>query len=90
MPHDVVEKLAAVAILHDHVQLFFGLDDLVKLDDVWMSDLLQDFDLSCDTFDILLIMDLIFFQNFNRNLFSSECVLPQFNLAESSFSKMFT
>jgi len=55
-----------------------------------MSDLLQDFDLSGDTFDILLIMDLIFFQNFNRNLFSSECVLPQFNLAESSFSKMFT
>ena len=69
MPHDVVEKLAAVVILHDHVQLFFGLDDLVKLDDVWMSDLLQDFDLSCDTFDILLIMDLIFFQNFNRNLY---------------------
>jgi hypothetical protein len=26
-----------------------------------MSDLLQDFDLSCDTLDILLIMDLIFF-----------------------------
>jgi hypothetical protein len=26
-----------------------------------MSDLLQDFDLSCDTLDILLIMNLIFF-----------------------------
>lgn len=61
MPHDVVEELTTVAILHDHVELFFGLNDLVKLDYVWMSDLLQDFDLSGDTLDILLIMDLIFF-----------------------------
>ena len=40
MSDDVVEELTAVAVLHDHVQLFFGLDDFIELDHVGVSHLL--------------------------------------------------
>ena len=35
---DVVEKLASVRILHDQVELLWGLDDFIKLNDVRVSD----------------------------------------------------
>lgn len=37
---DVVEELTAIAVLHDHVQLFFGLNDFIELDHVGVSHLL--------------------------------------------------
>jgi hypothetical protein len=61
VPHDVVEQLSAIAVLHDHVELFFGLDDLVKLNNIWMSDLLKNFNFSRNALHIFLIMDLILF-----------------------------
>lgn len=66
--HDVVEELTAVAVLHDHVQLFFGLNDFVELNDVGVSHLLQDLDLTSDSLHVFLVMDLVFLEDFNRNL----------------------
>jgi hypothetical protein len=68
MPHDVVEELSPVAVLHDHVKLFFGLNDLVELNYIRMSDLLQNFDFSRNALHIFLIMDLVLFENFNGDL----------------------
>ena len=65
---DIVEELTTVTVFHDHVKLFFCFDDFVELDHVGVSDLLQDFDLSGDSLHVLLVMDFIFLQNFNRNL----------------------
>ena len=65
---DVVEELTAVAVLHDHIKLFFGLDDFVELDDVRVSHLLQDLDLTSDSLIVLLVMDFVFLEDFNRNL----------------------
>ena len=88
MPDDVVKQLAAAAIFHDNVELFFGFNNLVELNDVWMSDLLQNFDFSRDSFDVLLIVDLVFLQNFNGDFLTGERVLAQLDLSKSSLAQM--
>ncbi len=40
----------------------------IKLDDVGVTDLFQDFDLSGDSLNILFIFDLVFFQDFDSHL----------------------
>ena len=55
---------------------------LVKLDDIWMSDLLQYVDFASDSFHVALIFDPIFLKYFNGNLFSGYGVS-----ADSHFSK---
>ena len=85
---DVVEQLATIAILHYHVQLFFGFNYFVKLDDIWVSDLLQDFDLPSDSFDIFLIVDLVFLKYFDGHFLASQGVLAKLDLAEGSLAKM--
>lgn len=59
--HDVVEKLASVSMLHDEVQFTFSLDNLIQLNDPGMPNLLKNFDLSCYTVYIHLILNLILF-----------------------------
>ena len=41
---------------------------LVELNHVWVTDLLENFDLPCDSFNVLLIVDLLFLQNFDSDL----------------------
>ena len=41
---------------------------LVELDDIGVSDLLENFDLPGDSFNVLLIVDLFFLQNFDSHL----------------------
>ena len=36
--HVIVKQLSTLSVLHDKVQLFRSLDDLVKLDNIWMPD----------------------------------------------------
>ena len=61
MSHDVVEKLTSIAVLHDHIELFLRLDNLIELDNIRMPHFLQNFDLSSNSLDIFLVMNLIFF-----------------------------
>ena len=68
MPHNVVKEFSPIAVLHDHIKLFFGLNYLVKLDNVRMSNLFENLDFSRNTLHIFLIMDLILFENFNSDL----------------------
>lgn len=68
MPDNIVEELTSIAVLHDHVELLFGLDDFIELNDVWMPDLFQDFDFSRNPLHILLIVNFIFFEDFDGNL----------------------
>jgi hypothetical protein len=63
VPHDVVEQLAAVGVLHDHEELLLRLDDLVQLDDVVVAHLLQNLYLTSYPLNILLIINLIFLKN---------------------------
>ena len=75
MSDDVIEQLAAAAILHDHVKLFFSFNYLIELNDIWVSYLLEDFDFPSDSLDIFLIVNLVFFEDFDGNLFASQRVL---------------
>jgi hypothetical protein len=59
--HDVVEKLTSVRMFHDEVQFTFSLDNLIQLNDPGMPNLLKNFDLSCYTVYIHLILNLILF-----------------------------
>jgi len=38
---------------------------LIELDDVRVSHFLENLDLSCDTFNVLFVLDFIFLKNFN-------------------------
>ena len=68
MPHNIVKELTSIGIFHDHVKFLFGLNNFVELDNVGMTNFLEDFDLSGDSLNILLIVNLILFQNFYGNL----------------------
>lgn len=43
--HYVIEKLPSTRVFHDEVELLGGLDDLIELNDVGMTDHFQDMDL---------------------------------------------
>lgn len=88
VPDDVVKQLAAAAVFHDHVELLFGFNNLVKLNDVRMSDLLQNFDFSRDSFDILLIIDLVLLQDFDGHFLARKRMLAQLDLSKSSLAEM--
>jgi len=54
----VVKKLAALSIFHNQVQFFLGLNDLIELNDLRVSDDLQNVDLSGHALHIGNINDL--------------------------------
>ena len=82
--NNVVEKLSSTSVLHDQIELLRSLNDLmnssirmpkyckstyfVELDDVRMSDQLEDVDFSGDSFDVRDILDFVFLKNFDCNL----------------------
>ena len=61
MPDNEVKQFAAVGIFHNHEELLISFYDLVELNYVWMSDLLEDLDLACDPLYILLVVNFVFF-----------------------------
>ena len=65
---DKVEEFSAIAVLHDHIQLFLSFDDFVKLNNIWMSNFLKNFDFTGDSFNIFLVVNFIFLKNFYCNL----------------------
>mmetsp|Transcript_29514 Transcript_29514/g.44879 ORF Transcript_29514/g.44879 Transcript_29514/m.44879 type:complete len:236 (-) Transcript_29514:48-755(-) len=87
MADDVVEELASIAVLHYHVELFLGLDDLVELNDVGVPHLLQDLDFPGDALHVLLVVNFVLLEDLDGDLFAGERVLAEFDLAESSFAK---
>lgn len=88
MPHNIIKQLSATAVLHDHVQLLFSFNYLIKLNHIRVSDLLEDFDLPRDSFDVLLIINLVFLQNLDGYFLTCERMLAQLDLSESSLAQM--
>ena len=68
VPDDVVEQLTAAAVLHDHVELLFSFNNLVELNDVGVTHLLENLDFPGDSLDVLLIVDLVFLEDLNGDL----------------------
>jgi hypothetical protein len=53
-----------------------------------VPDFLQDFDFTSDPFNVLLIVNFVFFQNLDRNFLASESVLAKFDLSKGAFTEM--
>jgi hypothetical protein len=68
MSYNVVEEFTSIGIFHDHVELFFGFNNFIKLNDIWMSHFFQNLDFSSNSFNVFLIVNFIFFKDFNSNL----------------------
>lgn len=68
MSHNKVEELTAIGVLHDHIELLVGLDNLVKLNHVRVTNLLKNLNLTSDAFYILLVVNLFFLKNLHCNL----------------------
>lgn len=75
MSYDKIKEFSAVTVFHDHVKLFVSLDNFIKLNHIWMSNFFQDLDFSSDSFNIFLILNLVFLQDFDGYFFTSERVL---------------
>ena len=88
--HDIVKQLSTLSVLHDKVQLFRSLDDLVKLDNIWMSDHFQDVNLTSNSLNVMHILYLILFKNFYCNFFSGQIMNPKFDFSKSALSDCFT
>jgi hypothetical protein len=57
---DVIKQLSTRYILHYQEQLSSSFDNLIQLNDVRMSDNLQDLDFTHHPLDVCLIFDFIF------------------------------
>jgi len=87
--HDIIKEFSTVCILHDHIELLLSLNNLIQLNYIWMSDLLQYLYLSCDSLYIFLIVDLVFLKDLNSHFLSCKCMLAQLDLPKGTFAKMF-
>jgi len=87
--HDVVEKLTSIGILHDKVELFWCLDDFIELNDVWMSDELENVYFSRDSFDIVDVLDFVFFENLDSYSLVCQLVYAQLDFTEGTLANSF-
>ena len=85
---NIVEQFSPICVLHYHVEFFFGFDYFVQLNDIWMSDLLEDFDFSCNPLNVFLVVDFVLFQDLDGHFFACQGVLAQFHKAECAFAEM--
>jgi hypothetical protein len=86
----VVEELSTTGILHDQVELSFGLDYVVELDNIRMPYHLEDRDLTRDSLNIVHVGDSIFLKNLDCYLLSSQDVLPKFYFSKCSLAQCIT
>ena len=65
---DVAEKLSIAAVLHDEKELVGRLNNLIQLDDMWMSHNFEDVELTTDPLNIVYISYLALFKYFDCHL----------------------
>jgi len=74
-------------MLHDHKQLFIGFNNLIELDDVGVSNFLEDFNFASNTLNVLLVVNLFLFEDFHGHFFARKNVLALFDMTKSTFAK---
>ena len=76
-------------MLHDEIKLILCLDDLIKLDDPGVPDLLQDPYLPRYAVDVHLILDFRFLQNLDGHLFLGDSLNAELDFSKSAFTQLF-
>ena len=84
--NNVVEQFSAGGVLHNQKQLFRGFDDFVQLDDVYVSQKLQNVYFSTHSLHIRNVDYSFLFKDFNCDLFVCQDVGRQFDFSERSFT----
>lgn len=67
--HDEIEQLTTRNVFHDQVQLLWCFNNLVQLNYIRMSNHFQNMDFSCYPLHVIYILNLIFLENFDCDLF---------------------
>jgi len=86
---DIVEKFTALGVFHDEVEFLLSLDDFIELNDLRMTDDLEDVNLSGDTFHIGNVADLRLLEDFDGHFLACRDMCAQFDLAKSALSDGF-
>jgi len=68
---NVVEEFSTACVLHDEEQLARSLDNFIQLNNIGVPHYFQNVDFSCHSFDVALVLDLVFFENFDGHFFAS-------------------
>ena len=89
LANDVVKKLASFHVLHNQKQMLRSLDDLIELDDVWMTNKFQNVYFSRNTLYICHVNDPVLLKNFDCYFFSGGDVGGKFDFAKSALTKCF-
>lgn len=84
--HDVLKQLTARAILHDEVQVVMVLNHLVQLDNLRVTHLLQDGDLTIDPLNVRMVLDLVLFENLDSYFVAGHYVRTLLHFTEGTLS----
>lgn len=98
---DDVKKFATLDVFHNQVKALVRLNDLIHLTHVWVMELLQNFDFSHHSLNVLLVFHLLFFKDFDSDLelisesestymFTCNGVCSQFDQPKSALAQCFT
>lgn len=88
-PNNLIKKFALRYILHNQKQLFGCFDNLVELDDVGVSDLLQNVYLAGHSLHVRDIRDLALFEDFYCYFLLGLVMDAQLHFAECALSEIF-
>ena len=84
--HDVLEELAARAILHDEVQVIVVLYHFVQLDYLRVTHLLQDGDFTIDPLNIRMVLDLVLLENLDGDFVAGDYMRALLHFTEGTLS----
>jgi hypothetical protein len=90
---DIAEELTVTTVFHDDKQIGGSLYDFVHLDDVWVTNKLQNVEFTGDSFDICYFSDLALVEDLYCNLLFGEKMdsflyFPERSLAQSFSQKV--
>ena len=63
-----------------------SLNDLIELNDILMSNLLENLYFTSDPINVRLVLNLALFKYLDGNLFSSDCLHSKLDFPECSFA----
>ena len=87
---DVFEEFTTARVFHDQKELFRGFNYLIQLHDIWMSHNFQNVNLSHHSSYVSLVLDFIFFEDFDCDLLRGQLVNSFAHFAERTRTNCLT
>ena len=87
--HDVVKELATAGIFHNQEDACLCLNDLVQFNYVTMANTLKNLDLANHAFNVCLVSNTLFLEDFNCHKLTTRQVLAELHIAESALAQVF-